>query len=103
MSERLSDWFNKKIKPIIYYPKIKPTQSAKAVDSTNSISAEGLISTSTEYPSHDNQSSDSDSLVLEHWGIWSTPSLLLLPGCLWPKVVAPDMFISMGQIELFDI
>ena len=27
---------------------------------------------------------------VEHWGIWSTPSLPLLPGPLSPGVVAPD-------------
>ena len=32
-----------------------------------------------------------------------TPSLLSLPGPLWPLVVAPDRVLSMGQIELFDI
>ena len=30
----------------------------------------------------------------------STPSLSLLPGPLWPGVVAPDMVLSIGQIEL---
>ena len=28
--------------------------------------------------------------MLELWGIWSAPSLPLLPGVLWPGVVAPD-------------
>ena len=27
----------------------------------------------------------------------------LLPGPLWPWVVAPDRVLSMGQIELFEI
>ena len=36
-------------------------------------------------------------------GMWSTPSLLLFPGPLWPGVVAPDRVLSMDQIELFDI
>ena len=35
-------------------------------------------------------------------GIWSTPSLRLLLGSLWPGVVAPDTILSGGQIELFD-
>ena len=38
--------------------------------------------------------------MLEFWGMWSTPSLLSLPGPLWPGVVAPDRVLSMGQIEL---
>ena len=32
--------------------------------------------------------------------LWSTLSLPLLPGLLWPVVVAPDRVLSMGQIEL---
>ena len=41
--------------------------------------------------------------MLELWGMQSTPSLPSLPGLLWPRVVALDRFLSMGQIELFDI
>ena len=37
------------------------------------------------------------------WGMRSTPLLQLLPGSLWPGVVAPDRVLSMGQIEWFDI
>ena len=33
-------------------------------------------------------------------GMWSIPSLLSLPGLLWPRVVAPDRVLSMGQIKL---
>ena len=33
----------------------------------------------------------------------STPSLSSIPGTLWPGVVAPDRFLSVGQIELFVI
>ena len=42
-------------------------------------------------------------VMLELWGMQSTPSLPLLPGILWPTVVAPDRVLSMGQIELVDI
>ncbi len=38
--------------------------------------------------------------MLELWGMRSTPSLLLLPGPLWRKLVAPNRVLSMGQIEL---
>ena len=41
--------------------------------------------------------------VLEIWKMWSTLSLPLLPGLLWPRVVTPDRVLSMGYIELFDI
>ena len=33
-------------------------------------------------------------IMLELWGIWSTPSLLLLPGPLLPGLVAPDKVVS---------
>ena len=32
--------------------------------------------------------------------ILNTPLLLLLPGLLWPGMVAPDRALSMGYIEL---
>ena len=35
--------------------------------------------------------------------MWSTLSLPLLPGPLWPGVVAPNRVLSMVQIKLFDI
>ena len=41
--------------------------------------------------------------MLEFWRMQSTPSLPLLPGTLWPGVVAADKVLSMGQIEVFDI
>ena len=40
------------------------------------------------------------SVMLGLWWIRSTPSLLLLPGPLWPGVVAPDRVLFMGYIEL---
>ena len=39
-------------------------------------------------------------VMLELWEMWSTPSLPSLPGPLWPRVVAPDRALSVGQIEL---
>ena len=38
--------------------------------------------------------------MLEHLGMQSTPSLLSLPGPLWPGVVAPDRVLYIGQIDL---
>ena len=53
-----------------------------------------------EYPGYDTKQSDGEApVVLELWGIWNTSSLPLLPGPLWPGVVAPDWVLSMGQIE----
>ena len=39
-------------------------------------------------------------VMLELWGMRSTSLLPLLLGSLWPRVVAFDRFLSMGQIEL---
>ena len=38
--------------------------------------------------------------MLELWGMQSIPLLPLFLGPLWPKVVAPNRVLSMGQIEL---
>ena len=63
----------------------------------------GKIPTSNEYPGYDTKPSDGEAPVLELWEMWSTPSLPLLPGPLFLEVVAHERFLSMGQIELFDI
>ena len=55
-----------------------------------------------EYPGCDIKPSDGEARLLEIWEMWSTSSLLLLPGPLWLAVVAPDRVLSMGQIELFN-
>ena len=48
--------------------------------------------------------SDGEALVmLEIWGMQSTPLLTSFQSPLWPGVVAPDRVLSIGQIELFDI
>ena len=39
-------------------------------------------------------------VLLELWGMWSTPSLPTLPDPLWHGIVAPDRTLSMGQVEL---
>ena len=44
-----------------------------------------------ECPGFDTKQSDGEApAMLELWGMRSTPSLQLLPGPLWPGVVAPD-------------
>ena len=44
-----------------------------------------------ECPGYDTKQSDGEvPVMLDLWGMWSTPSLLLLPGPLWPRTVAPD-------------
>ena len=50
---------------------------------------------------YDTRQFDGDGpVMLELWVMLSTPLMLSLPGPLWPGVVAPDQFLSMGQIEL---
>ena len=46
--------------------------------------------------------SDGDATIFDLWGMWSAPSLPLLPGPLWPWVVVPVRILSIDQIELFD-
>ena len=44
-----------------------------------------------EYPEYDTKQSDGEvPVMLELWGMWSTPSWLLIPGPPFPGVVAPD-------------
>ena len=51
-----------------------------------------------ECPGYDAKQSDSEAPVLEFWGIWSSSSLPLLLGPLWPRMVAPDRVLSMGLL-----
>ena len=43
------------------------------------------------------QYNDEAPVMLEFWGMQSTPSLLPLPGPLWPRMVLPERVESMGQ------
>ena len=53
-----------------------------------------------ECPGYDTKQSDGEaSVILELWGMRCTPLLPLLPGPLWPRVVAPNRILSMVQIE----
>ena len=50
---------------------------------------------------YDTNPSDSEApVMLELWGMQSTPLLPLLPGPLWSRVVALERILSMGKIEL---
>ena len=53
-------------------------------------------------PGCNTNASDGEAQVLELWGMWITPSLALLPGPLWLRVVVPVRVPSMDQIELFN-
>ena len=52
-------------------------------------------------PGYDTKQSDAEvPIMLELWGMQSTPLLPSLPGPLWPRVVILDIVLSMCQIEL---
>ena len=60
----------------------------------------GKTPTPYECPGYDTKQSDGKvPVMLELWEMWSTRSLLLLPGPLWLVVVAPDRVLSIGQIN----
>ena len=57
----------------------------------------GVRHTPNECPGYDTKQSDGKvPVMLELWGMWSTPSLPLIPGPLWPGMVAHDSALSMG-------
>ena len=54
-----------------------------------------------ECPAYDTKQSDGEApVLLKLWGMRSATSLPLLPCPLWPRVVAPDRVLFIGQIEL---
>ena len=53
-----------------------------------------------EFPVYDTKQSGEVPIMLELWGMRSTPSFPSLPGPLWHGVVAPGRVLSIGQIEL---
>ena len=59
--------------------------------------------TSNECPGYDIKQSADEAPPFKIRGMWSTLSLPLLPGPFRLGEVALDKFLSMGQIELFDI
>ena len=72
-----------------------------AAEYTDCIFAEGLDSPN-ECPAYDIKQSDCEaSVILELWGMRSTPLFPSIPGQLWPVVEVPDR--CMSKIEQFDI
>ena len=71
-----------------------PSQlSGRAAEYTDCISVEGWDS-SNKCPGYDTKQFDGESpVLLEFWGMQSTPSLPSLPDPLWPRVVAPDQVL----------
>ena len=61
----------------------------------------GKTTPTNECPGYDTKQFDGEvPVILELWGMRSTPTLPSLPGPLCPKVVTPDRILSMGQIVL---
>ena len=93
---------------VLFLPRISPdgpqltlVPLAGTVEYTDCISAEEVRPSPNECPRYDPKQSDAEvPVMIELWGMRSTPSLPLLPGSLWPRVVVPDNVLSMGQIEL---
>ena len=77
-------------------------QFAEAEEYTKCIPAEVKTLQYPKCKGYETEPSDGKALVMELWGIWSTLSLPLLLGPLWPGVVVPVRVLSMGQIELFN-
>ena len=75
-------------------------QLTGAAEYTDCISVEESDS-SNECPVYDTKQSDAEaSVMLELWGMQSTPLLPSLSVPLWLGVVAPDRVLSVDQIEL---
>ena len=70
-------------------------ESAGFVFYTDCTSAKGLR-LPIECSGHDTKQSDGKFPVMQGlWGMWSAPSLPLLPGPLWLSLVASDSALSM--------
>ena len=75
-------------------------QLTGAIEYTNCFSTGGKT-LPHECSVYDTKQSDGEiPVMLELWGMRSTPSLPSLPGSFWLRVVAPNSVLSMGQIEL---
>ena len=79
----------------LQYQHLCIAQMAGAVKYTDCFSAERKDS-SNKHPRYDNKQSDGEvPVMLEFWGMWSTISLPLLLGPLWPRMVGSDRVLSM--------
>ena len=89
--------------PIIWY-QIIPLQSDYAISWVCRIHRLHLIywvGTTKEYPGYDTKQFHGKApVILELWGMQTTPTLPSLPRPLWPGVKAPDRVQSMGLKEI---
>ena len=76
--------------PLLFFSKNSFAKSAGPVEYTDQTPPNGC-------PGYDTKQSDGEvPVMLELWGMQSTPSLPLLPGPLWLEMVAPVRALSMG-------
>ena len=59
----------------------------------------GRLPLQNEGPIYDTKQSDDKALVLKFWRMWRTLSLPLLPGLLWPRMVAPDRVPCLNRTD----
>ena len=81
-----------------HFTQMPLAQWAGAIDYTDLHLCQG-VRLPNKCPENDIKPTDGEAPALEIWGMWITPPLQLLPGPLWPRVVAPDRVLSMDQIE----
>ena len=55
-----------------------------------------------ECPGYNTRQSDGEAPVQDLWEMWSTSSLSLLPGPLWPGMVVPIRISFLGQTRILD-
>ena len=70
----------------------------------NTPNAEGKSLPTCEIPRYDTKQSDGEAQgILQFWGQRTIPLFPLLPGPLWPEIVAPDRVLAMSEIELIEL
>ena len=80
---------------------LRITQSTEAVKYTDYNSAEGWNPPQNGCPGYDAKQSDGKvPVMLELWGMWSTPSFPSVSDPLWPRELASDRVLSMCKLEL---
>ena len=79
----------------------KVAPSARAVLIRILLLCRGTTPPTNECSEYGTKQSDLEvPVILEFWGIRSTPSMPSLPSPLWPRVVASNRVLFMGQIDL---
>ena len=84
-----------------YSIKHKKTSQELFAQSTGVVEYTDCNDPANESPGYDTKQSDGEvPVMLELWGMRSTPSLPLLAGPLWPGMVAPDKGPRLNRTKL---